>query len=190
MPPAVQAACDKVVVATLANKPPPADDLKVLQEWLEDDGWGLIADWHDEILLTNLHYLSFYFVDAWVTSEFLDWVPDENTDVDSITDDDRLEWGRYICSAIGEGKLKDNEVLLSTAHLVKLTSSKGENASIACVLIFQGQAGFEVEWHGTWRDRQALDEYLSTVDRYCLLSETVQLSDEYILSMWSHPSVI
>jgi hypothetical protein len=189
MPPAVQVACDKVVAATLADAPPPDEDLKVLQEWLEVDGWELIADWPGEILLTNLQYLSFFFEDDWVTSEFLDWVPDEDIDVENITDEDRLKCGRYICTAVSEAKLEYKEDLIATAHFVELTATRGENAFIVCVLLFMGQGGFEVEWHGTWKDRQAFDEYLPTVDRYCLLGQTDQLSDERILSMWSHPSV-
>ena len=189
VPPTVQAACDAVVAATLSNEPPLQDDLNVLQEWLEVDGWGLIADWPGEILLTDLQYLAYFFEDDWVTSDFLDWIPDEHVDVENITDEDRLKWGRYICKAISEGKLEHKEDLLATAHFVALTSTKGENAFIACILLFMGQGGFQVEWHGTWKDRQAFDEYLSTVDGYCLLSETAQLSDVRILSMWSQSSV-
>lgn len=189
MPPVVQAACDAVVAAILANEPPPDADLKVLQEWLEIDGWELIGDSQDEILLTDLRALSQYFEDDWVMSEFLDWSPDEEADLDNFKDDDRLKWAKYICEAVDQGKLSENECMLASAHPVPLTSTKGENAVIACVLLFQGQAGFEVEWHGTWKDRRAFDEYLSTVDRYCLLGQTAQLSDERILSMWSFPSV-
>lgn len=186
LPPAIQTACDNVVSATLASEPPPTDDLKVLQEWLEIDGWELIGDLSDEILLTDLRALSEYFEDQWVMSEFLDWIPDEDADYESLTDKDRLKWARHICTAIDHGELlNDREDLLATAHPVALTSTKGESAVIACVLLFQGQGGFGVEWHGIWKDRQAFDDYLPSLDSYCLLEDTAQLTDERILSMWS-----
>lgn len=188
MPLEVQAACDKVVAATLAGQAPPTADLRPVQEWLETEGWSLIADLPDEILLTDLSRLSWYFEDSWVVSEFIGWAPDEDLDIDNLTDVERLGWARYICASIDKGEFPDQELWLVTAHPVPLVSTKGERAVIACVLVFQGQAGFGVEWHGTWPDRSAFEDYLSQIDRYCLLGHASELADERILSVWTRRS--
>jgi len=185
MPPEVQAACDKAVAATLAGHDPLPEDLEVLQGWLEIDGWELVANLPDEIFLTDLRELRQYFEDDWVTSVFLDWVPDEDLDVDNITDDDRLNWARYICDAVDRGKLSENECLLTAAHPVRLVATNGNSAYIVCMLLFQGQAGFDVEWHGIWKDRQEFLDYLSTLDAYCLYEHASELADDRILSMWT-----
>ena len=89
-------------------------------------------------------------------------------------------------NAVDRGELQyENESLLVTAHLVPLNARSGDVAFIGCVLVFQGQGGFDCQWQGTWKDKQSFVDYLLSSDRFCLDGLANELADEKILSLWS-----
>jgi len=175
----LQAACDEAIAAFNAGEPEP-ESFKTITEWLEEDGWdALIADLGDQmaINLTALGRYQFTDIELRANSD----MPDEQ----SISDTDRLRWGREQVDSVLNNYDDD---LLPSVHAYQLTSSDGQSAWVGCLVEIHGQLGPACYWQGLWPSREAFWDALGSEYGYWVTPLMGDVTDEAILSHWQKPN--
>jgi len=178
LPEHLQVACDEAIAAFNTGDPEP-ESFKQITEWLEEDGWdALIADLGDQmaITLTELGYYRFTDIELRANSDI--------TDDQTISDIDRLRWGREQIDYVLDN---DDDDMLSSVHAYKLTSSDGQSAWIGCLVEIHGQLGPACYWQGLWSSREAFWNALGSEHGYWVTPLMGEVTDEVILSHWKKP---
>jgi hypothetical protein len=155
------------------------DVLKPIYEWLEVDGWEALIDDLGEQMALNLGYLAqFQFIDSELRA-CMD-IPDEQ----SLTDEDRIRWGRSHIDRVLNG---DDEYLLPSIHTYEVQASDGFKAVIGCIVEIHGQAGPVCQWEGLWKSR---DDFLAAVgdgEGFWVNPLMGEIPDAVILKLWQKP---
>jgi hypothetical protein len=178
LPEFLQADCDEVVAAFNNGKTAPKN-LEKIKEWLEVDGWDdLIADLGEQMAIDLADLSQFDFNDQEARDS--QDIPDDL----SITDEDRIRWGRNkIDSVLSEY----DDCLLPSLHTYTLKASDGSTATIGCLVEIHGQSGPVCEWQGMWSSREEFLDSFSKGGKYWVTPLMGDVPDEVILSIWQKP---
>ena len=143
-------------------------DLHLLEDWFENgDGW-------DDLVMSNLGYGIYLesfaerFFSSAVLSEYIDIEPEE-----IIEKSQKLAFARERL----EHAINHSE---DSLHAVQFNLNP--EAYLVCIIMSQGQGGWEVSWRGVFK---SLDELTKTdlgLDDFFIDQES--MSDEKILSLW------
>ncbi len=178
-PARLQFAVDEVIAAFKSNKKASSQSLGLIQEWLEVDGWdALISDLGDQMALNLCHLAQFQFEDGELRA-----CMDIPKDV-SVTDDDRIRWGRGHIDRVLTG---DDEYLLPSVHTYELSATDGSKACIACTVEIHGQGGPVCQWQGIWPTRESFLQALGKDHDYWVVPLMGDIPDDVILKLWQKP---
>lgn len=154
------------VINSVTNGSLPLPDLKPLQDWFEDEGW-------DEVVMSVQG--SCVYVENIAANYFNDDSVREHSDSDEVDIDDamRIQFGRMFI----DSKLEQSE---DSVHAAELNVSPLPSVFLDCMVIGQGQGGWELEWGCVYKSvKELLDTYEGIA-----VGDSTNLSDENILEHW------
>ena len=154
------------VVHSVVNQSLPLPDLKPLQDWFEVEGWDAVVMSVQGSCVYLENFASDYFNDDSVREH------SDSDDVD-ITDEMRIQFGRMYV----DSRLEQSE---DSVHAIELKVSPLASVFLDCMVIGQGQGGWELEWGSVYKSvKELLDSYEGMV-----VGDSTNVSDEKILELW------
>lgn len=165
---------DAVIEVAYKNEEP-SNDLELLQNWLENDGWdALVGSSANETMAVDLNQLAYtsFNDDEYVNG----WLGEEQ----QITDEMRVAHARMLIEKAGEG---DDGYLCPSVYSVNITDESGRTAVIACIMHMMGQGGPETSWWGVYKTH---DDFLEDLMSAGLVPvEFIKnLTNSEVLSHW------
>ena len=165
------ACADAVEFAHFGGKLP--SGLALIQNWMTDDGWTLLADQWDGTVVLCIGAAPFN--DESMRAQL------ELADDEKISDRDRISFAKqWLEEALDE----NDSYVLPSLHMCKIERADGISAVVACTVTIFGQGGPDLTWHGAFKNEVALRSYLSG-NGFDLEIDPERIDGDYIKRFWS-----
>lgn len=169
IPPEIQSIFDRLVAVTEGHATPHPNDIKSLEDWLQEDGHNLLLNsWISDYRLDLASLALAQFSDAELRGTYeID---------DQITDALRLEYARERIEP-----LDSESPHILTPHSISIKSS---STKICCLAQFNPLCGFlMVECLGAFKSDHDFLEHLDQIGVVSLTDGSV-IADELLLDLW------
>lgn len=166
---------DIVVENTLQGILPP-DNIKLIYDWLEVEGWddllGNLDTW-----AINLNYLAQHEFDDESLKYYLEDFHDKlNVD---INDEVRLSYAKELI----QNESGDNGRVVSV-NSYKLEREDGKLSYIGCYIEMQGQGGPAPQWCGIFKSKEEFIDFIKK-SGFVFTEEIGLIVDDVILNLWN-----
>lgn len=184
LPSHLHEARDAVISAYLSGAEIPAS-VRLIQEWLEGDGWdALLETWGDEIAIDLGTVSSRFFYDASLRDEL------ETEDNVEISNEQRLEYARKVIRSIS---VELEDTFAPSVHTYAISDGDGWGVVLCGTGRMYGH-GIEMDWLGVWSDRSKFLAdlptlgllRLATIEKDLSIDVIGGVSDEEILDLWNY----
>ena len=153
----------------------PPENLKLIQEWLEGDGWdALIGSMANETMAVDLNQFASY---SFSDEEYIaGWLDEEQP----ITNAMRIAHARMLISNAIDG---DDGYLVPSVYSFNIQSKNGKSAVVAATMRMMGQSGPETSWWGIYKTHKDFLEDLKKVG-LVPVEWIDDLADTEVLTYW------
>lgn len=150
-------------------------EIRLLQEWLEGDGWDdLISDLDGEMALKIDDLASRMFGDCALRAEL---GLGRNA---RLNDEQRVQYARR---KMGETVSGRDDYLCPSVHAYPLSAADGRTAVVGCTIEVHGQAGPVVDWVGVFPNKSTFLDTLMRSGSW-LSSRLDAVTDAEVLARW------
>ena len=168
IPEALEAIRDQAIEFTLGGNDKQLDGVDELYKWLEEEGYGESDPVDNGI---DIQYVSDDFNDEMLSSE-------EDIDIDKINDQDRINFAKRL--------IQSAETL--TVEIMPLSNSVS-TVVVGFITREMGMHDLGMSCFGLYKNEDDFISDLRRSDWFMFLSDSEDITDEKILSLWLNNSV-